>query len=89
MVKNLAELLKKPIEFPFTYTNPDIKQCSCGQYLIKGEHECIESAVTGDRYCDIVCMVRGTGARWVGYTIIDEFGEAYSEQNYKQVMEVS
>lgn len=87
MAKSIQELLKKPIQLPFSFKNPDIQQCSCGQYLIKGEHECMESAVTGNRYCDIVCMVRGTGAKWIGCTIVDEFGDYYTEQNYLKVME--
>lgn len=49
----------------------------------------MDSKVTGDRYCDIVCIVRGTGARWIGCTIVDEFGDYYTEKKYLEVMEVS
>jgi hypothetical protein len=88
VAKSLKDILKKPLDFPFAYINPDIQQCPCGQYLIKGEHECIESAVTGQRYCDIVCMVRGTGAKWIGCTVVDEYGDYYTEKKYLEVMEV-
>lgn len=89
MVKTLSDLLKKPIQLPFNFKNPDIQQCPCGQYLIKGEHECKDSKVTGNRYCDIVCLVSWTGAKWIGCTIVDEFGDYYTEKKYLEVMEAS
>jgi hypothetical protein len=88
VAKSLKDILKKPLDFPFVYINPDIQQCHCGQYLIKGEHECMESGVIEGRFCDIVCLVRADGAKWIGCTIVDEFGNTYSEKKYLEVMEV-
>lgn len=65
-----------------------VEQCPCGHHVNPHEHAYVESKVTGGKYCDNVCLVRGTGARWVGCTIIDEFGDSYSEQKYFEVMEV-
>lgn len=87
MAKPIQEL-KKPI-LPYSYTNPDIKLCSCD--LPQIEYEYIESAVTGKRYDDIVDMVKQQGCRWSedGKWVIDEFGDYYTEKKYLEIMEAS
>ncbi len=87
MAKPLIELLKKPTAIK--YNKPDTKQCICGHNLTRGEHEFIESKVLKGRFCDTSCLIRADGAKWIGRTIVDEFGDYYTEQNYLKVMEVS
>ena len=55
------------------------------------EYAYIYSAVTGDRYDDIVDMVEKIGGRWSedGTKVIDEFGDVWSEKRFREVMEVS
>jgi hypothetical protein len=48
----------------------------------------MESGVIEGRFCDIVCLVRADRAKWIGCTIVDEFGNTYSEKKYLEVMEV-
>lgn len=88
MAKPLHELLKHPITLPFAYSNPDIATCVCGNILINGEHEYIESNVLPGRFCDLVCLVRADKSTWIGCTIRDEDGEHYSEEKYMKIMEV-
>jgi hypothetical protein len=87
VAKQLIEIINVPTSIK--YNNPDTKQCICGYSLTQGEHEFIESKVLKGRFCDISCLIRADGAKWTGCTIIDEFGDSYTEQKYMKVMEAS
>lgn len=67
----------------------DTQACVCGQRLQRGKHVYMESGVLAGRFCDTVCLVRADRAKWRGCTIIDEYGQDYSEEKYLRVMEVS
>lgn len=85
MAKKLAELLSPS----FGFISPNIKQCPCGCGVIdRRNHAYIESKVTGHWYADMGCLVEADGARWVGDRVQDEWGNNYSLNDYKKVMEV-
>lgn len=89
MAKQLEEIIKSPIEFPFIYSNPDIQYCPCGcGPLIRHRHRYMESKVTGEWYCDIVCAVSAEKAKWVGDKILDD-GVLYTKDQWMQDREIT
>lgn len=89
MAKTLTSLLTEKLTLPFNYRNPDIKKCPCCNGVIdRSQHAYHESRVTGEWYCDMVCLVAADEAEWVGERIKDSFGDLYTLAQYKAAMEV-
>lgn len=56
--------LQQPIELPYEFTNPNIRNCPCGCGPInRTEHYYIESRTTQEWYGELICLVESEGHR--------------------------
>lgn len=75
---------------PFPFKKPEeLRYCANGCGPIIPDKECYwESLVTGEWYCDKVCMVKAEGARWEGNLIRDDWNKLYTVEQWKVDREV-